>query len=479
MKHLFISMILVATLCMNASYAVQSGIVPNKTLHQAARDGDITNAKLLISNGANVNQMVDGFTPLHTSAELGHKDIVELLISSGANVNTKANAGWTPLHLAATAGRQEIVTLLIAKRADVNALDENSKTPIWWAKVKGHKQIVELLKRNGAKEGAPTPPQQNYVDPNTRRPNTTIEVQQQKKPDIDLNSIANIDPLKEPNAVKKRLEMFQDLDQEMKNIEQQSDTEITEWINGLEDITPDIVKAVYENIGAEYEFVRKQAEEEKANKTTTVIDGVMLYRSERFGKVVEKLQEEEIRREMLESRSRRGGGSRRSTRGRTGTRDGGYNNYNDGRRYQGTTRRTGRRRTRDEMTSRPTPTKVTIKLPFTDPNTVKAKIKTYEGLEKELKAVDRLGIREMRGWVTKQGTSSPMLAKAVYQQVSAELNFARKIAIEEKAAKTTVVIDGLIVNRNDRLDKLSKRMVEEKRKLRREEPRTSRTRIRR
>ncbi|MHC4694154.1 MAG: WD40 repeat domain-containing protein, partial [Planctomycetota bacterium] len=312
----------------------------------------------------------------------------------------------------------------------------------------------------------------------TRIVNSLQSEQNITKPDIDLNAIANIDPLKEPNAVKKRVEQFQDLDQEMDSIDQQSDAEITEWINGVEDITPDIVRSIYENIGAEYEFVKKQADQEMANKTTTVLDGVMLYRGERFSKIVEKLQEEQMRRDVLESR--RGGRTRRSTRGRRDTMGSGYNSYNDGRRYQGTTRRSGRRRTRDDMTtSRPTPAKVTMKLPFTDPNTVKAEIKTYEGLDKELKTIDRLGIREMRGWISKQGTTTPMLAKAVYQQVAEELNFTRKIAIEEKAAKTTVVIDGLLVNRNERLEQLSERMMEEKRRLRREESRTSRTRTRR
>ena len=131
------------------------------------------------------------------------------------------------------------------------------------------------------------------------------------------------------------------------------------------------------------------------------------------------------------------------------------------------------------MTSRQLPPEVSIKLPFTDPNKVKAAVKAFEGMEKELKTIDRMGIREMRGWTARQSASSPMLAKAVYQQVEAELNFAKKIAIEEKASKTTVVIDGLLVTRNERLDKLAKTMLEEKRKLRRAEPRTSRTRTRR
>ena len=282
----------------------------------------------------------------------------------------------------------------------------------------------------------------------------------------------------DPKAIKDRIKSFAGLEEELSNIEQQSDMEITEWINGLEEITTDITKAVYEQIGEEYEFVKKQAEQEKADKTITAIDGMILYRSMRFDKIVEKMQEEEMRREAAESR--RGSRSRRSTRSRTGTRDSGYNNnYNEGSRYQDTARSSSRRRTRQDLTSKPSPPKVTIKLPFTDPNTVKDKLKTYEGLEKELRTVDRRGLREMRGWISKQNTTSPILAKAVYLQVAEELNFARKIAIEEKASKTMVVIDGLLVTRNERLDKLSKTMMEEKRKLRQAESSASRTRPRR
>jgi hypothetical protein len=296
---------------------------------------------------------------------------------------------------------------------------------------------------------------------------------------IYANEVAVTDT-NDTKAIKDRIKAFEGLEEELANIEQQSDMEITEWINGLEEITTDITKAVYEQIGAEYEFVRKQAEEEQADKTITAIDGMILFRSERFDKIVEKMQEEEMRRELLESR--KDSRSRRSTRGRTGTRDSGYsNNYNEGSRYQDTARSSSssRRRTRQDLTSKPSPPKVTIKLPFTDPNTVKDKLKTYEGLEKELRTVDRRGLREMRGWISKQNTTSPILAKAVYQQVAEELNFARKIAIEEKASKTTVVIDGLLVTRNERLGKLSKTMLEEKRKLRQAESSTSRTRTRR
>jgi hypothetical protein len=301
----------------------------------------------------------------------------------------------------------------------------------------------------------------------------------EEKTIIDTTEVVVYDT-NDPKVINDRIKAFAGLEEELANIEQQSDMEITEWINGLEEITTDIVKTVYEQIGEEYEFVKKQADEEKADKTTTAIDGLILYRSVRFEKIVEKMQEEEMRREAVESR--RGSRSRRSTRSRTGTRDSGYNNtYSDGSGYQDTSRRSSsrRRRTRQDLTSKPSPPKVTIKLPFTDPNTVKAKLKTYEGLGTELRTVDRRGLREMRGWISKQNATSPILAKAVYQQVEEELKFARKIAIEEKASKTTVVIDALIVTRNERLDKLSKTMLEEKRNLRRAEAETSRTRTRR
>jgi len=324
------------------------------------------------------------------------------------------------------------------------------------------------------------PGQQTQQTPIPVRINSIVTCEMTKrndvKPVLNAKEVVVTDT-NDTDAIMDRIRTLEGLESELQNIEQQSENEINEWINGLEELTPDIVKAVYELIGAEYEFVRKQAEEEKADKTTTAIDGMILYRSVRFDKIVEKMQEEQIRREIMESR--RGSRTRRDTRGRTGIRDSGYNNrFNDTRRYQDTTRRsTGRRSSRRDLTDRPTPQKITINLPFTDPNEVKARLKTFEGLEKELKDIDRKGIREMRGWTARQSESSPLLAKAVYEQVAEELNFAKKIAIEEKAAKTTVVIDGLLVTRDERLDKLSKTMVEEKRRLRTEQ-RTGRIRTR-
>jgi hypothetical protein len=306
------------------------------------------------------------------------------------------------------------------------------------------------------------------------------------KPVLNANEVVVTDT-NDPNAIMDRIRAFEGLEAALQNVEQQSENEITEWINGLEGSTPEVVQAIYEQIGAEFEFIREQAVEESADKTTTAIDGMLLARKERLDEIAEKMQEDAQRREVREARRSRV--TRRGTRGRTDTMDrsgtigrtGTVDSiYNRGR-YPDNTRPNDRRRAREEVITTQAPTKVTMKLPFNDPNTVKAGIKKYEGLEKELKTIDRMAIRETRGWSTRQSESSPILVKAVYKQVADELTFARKIAIEENAAKTTIAIDGLLLNRHERFDRVVKAMQEEKKRLREEqrsELRTGRTRTR-
>ncbi len=91
---------------------------------------------------------------------------------------------------------------------------------------------------------------------------------------LDANAVV----VNDTKAINDPIKAFAALEEALANVEKQSEKEIAEWINGLEGVTTNIVKAVYEQIGAEYELVRKQAVEENADKTTTAIDGVILYR---------------------------------------------------------------------------------------------------------------------------------------------------------------------------------------------------------
>lgn len=117
-------------------------------LHNAAGLGQLTVAKFLLANGADVeakDRMWNGGTPLHYAADAGHKGIVELLLSKGADGKAGTSNGDTPLHFAARKGFKSIVEVLLAGGADVNAKGTGGATPLHVAAVNGFKNVAETL----------------------------------------------------------------------------------------------------------------------------------------------------------------------------------------------------------------------------------------------------------------------------------------------------------------------------------------------
>ncbi len=114
--------------------------------------------------------------------------------------------------------------------------------------------------------------------------------------------------------------------------------------------------------------------------------------------------------------------------------------------------------------------------PLADPNKIEAAIKAFEGLDKELAELKRKSGEEIRQWFNKEDDNKTNLAKAAHEQSKEELMFIRKLAVEEGAKKTTAAIDGLLLSRQERFDKLIEKFQEEKRELRR--TRTTRDRYR-
>ncbi|MHC4243394.1 MAG: ankyrin repeat domain-containing protein [Planctomycetota bacterium] len=122
-----------------------------KPLLKAAKDGDISSVKSLISNGANVN-IADwqSKTPLHHAIEAGHLEIVGLLLAKGAWVNAKD--AWnceTPLHTAARLCRKDILQLLLSNGADVNAKKQSDDTPLLMAALAGPEHLEKHLSTEG------------------------------------------------------------------------------------------------------------------------------------------------------------------------------------------------------------------------------------------------------------------------------------------------------------------------------------------
>jgi len=113
-----------------------------------------------------------------------------------------------------------------------------------------------------------------------------------------------------------------------------------------------------------------------------------------------------------------------------------------------------------------------------DPNEIKVRLKTFEGLEKALEEVAGKSQNEMRQWQQKRYDNRTLLIKTVQKQFEDEIGFIRKAAVEEEAKKTTETIDGLLSGRQERFKKVSKELLVQKRELRQMQPTRGRGRTR-
>jgi len=125
-----------------------------KTLHDAARDGDIDQVQLLLSQGANVNEKNRmGWTPLHTAIRNRRLALIEPLIAKGADINAADNRGQTPLMAAIYIGQKDAVELLIAKGADVNLM-AGGDNALSLAKKRRNTEIVDYCSSTALKSRA-------------------------------------------------------------------------------------------------------------------------------------------------------------------------------------------------------------------------------------------------------------------------------------------------------------------------------------
>jgi hypothetical protein len=100
------------------------------------------------------------------------------------------------------------------------------------------------------------------------------------------------------------------------------------WLQTTPDNKLELSKALHPQIQAEIGSIRAIAVEEKAKKTTAAIDGLLLAREERFGKLVIKMEEET--RKLQEAQNLR---NRTNEQGQTNQQNSRYG----GRSYRGTT----------------------------------------------------------------------------------------------------------------------------------------------
>lgn len=111
-----------------------------------------------------------------------------------------------------------------------------------------------------------------------------------------------------------------------------------------------------------------------------------------------------------------------------------------------------------------------------DPNEIKARVKTFNGLEKSIKEVSDKSQNEMRQWQQTRYDNRTILARYVDKQFDDEIDFIRTVAVEESAKKTIEAIDTLRTTRHERSSKISRELLVQRREQRLSQTANSRTR---
>lgn len=122
-------------------------------LMQAVRQADLQMIEDALSNGSDVDEVINGDTPLLLAIRNGKVEVVDYLLNSGADIE-KATAyyNWrTPLMFALRNSNDDVVNLLIKSGADVNAQDKEGKSVLQHVR-DGDSYLRKKLMDAGAQE---------------------------------------------------------------------------------------------------------------------------------------------------------------------------------------------------------------------------------------------------------------------------------------------------------------------------------------
>jgi len=108
--------------------------------------------KKMIEEGMNVNTDTNGRWPIHTAVFSGNVAMTKLLLDNGAKVDQRDNLDATPL-ITATGmfGKLAMVKLLVERGADINSHDSFGETPMLNAAGNENYALVKYLLQKGAR----------------------------------------------------------------------------------------------------------------------------------------------------------------------------------------------------------------------------------------------------------------------------------------------------------------------------------------
>jgi cytohesin len=103
----------------------QSSLVPGTAQEKIERAKTIVSA--LLAHGADVNQRVQGFTPIYSADNAA---LATLLFDRGAKLDVTDNEGDTPLHYAAILSRLELFQFLLEHKVALEVKNKKGETPL-------------------------------------------------------------------------------------------------------------------------------------------------------------------------------------------------------------------------------------------------------------------------------------------------------------------------------------------------------------
>ena len=122
-----------------------------KELFDAADKGNTEALKVLIENGADVNEKLDnGLTPIMLATRNNHMETVSALAENMADLNAQDKTGKTALMYAASNGLPNIIKLLIEKKANLEIKDNEDQTALFRAVKYGYNEATKILADNKA-----------------------------------------------------------------------------------------------------------------------------------------------------------------------------------------------------------------------------------------------------------------------------------------------------------------------------------------
>jgi serine/threonine protein kinase len=101
-----------------------------KKLLEACECFQVEEVQFFLREGANINAVIDGWSPLQKASASGNLILAQLLIDKGAEINRASENGKTPLHRACQYGRLDMAKMLLKNHAETNKKDILGNVPL-------------------------------------------------------------------------------------------------------------------------------------------------------------------------------------------------------------------------------------------------------------------------------------------------------------------------------------------------------------